>query len=43
VNVKKKGKIKVYQVGKETKYLKMMHGQPNIKINRLCLMDTVLV
>jgi len=22
----------VYQVGKETKYLKMMHGQPDIKI-----------
>ena len=23
----------MYQVGKETKYLKMMHGQPNIKID----------
>jgi len=26
----------VYQVGKETKYLKMMHGQPSIKIS-VCL------
>jgi hypothetical protein len=23
----------VYQVGKETKYLQMMYGQPSIKIN----------
>jgi len=28
----KKGKNKSVSVGKETKYLKMMHGQPNIKI-----------
>jgi len=25
----------VYQVGKETKYLQMMHGQPSIKISTL--------
>jgi len=24
----------VYQVGKETKYLQMMHGQPSIKISK---------
>jgi len=25
----------VYQVGKETKYSQMMHGQPSIKISRI--------
>ena len=25
----------MYQVGKETKYLQMMHGQPSIKVRKL--------